>query len=41
MLTYEKLHRKPKHFQAFTGVTVVQFAEILKVLGPVYAELEQ
>jgi hypothetical protein len=41
MLTYEKLQRKPKHFQAFTGVSVAQFAEILNVLRPVYAELEE
>ena len=40
-MTYEKLQRKPKHFQAFTGVTVAQFEEILKVLRPVYAELEK
>lgn len=41
MMTYEKLQRKPKHFQAFTGVTVAQFEEILKVLRPVYAEFER
>jgi len=41
MLTYEKLQRKPKQFQAFTGVTLLQFSEILKALGPVYAELER
>jgi DDE superfamily endonuclease/Helix-turn-helix of DDE superfamily endonuclease len=41
MLTYEKLQRKPKQFQAFTGVTLAQFAEILKVLRPVYAEYEK
>lgn len=40
MLTYEKLQRKPKQFQTFTGVTVEQFSEILKALRPVYAELE-
>jgi len=41
MITYGKLQRKPKQFQAFTGVTMAQFAEILKALGPVYAELER
>lgn len=41
MLTYGKLQKKPKHFQAFTGVTVAQFSEILKALRPVYAEYEQ
>jgi hypothetical protein len=40
MLTYEKLQRKPKQFQAFTGVTLAQFAELLKALQPVYAEFE-
>lgn len=40
-MTYEKLQRKPKHFQAFTGVTVAQFEEILKALRPVYAEFER
>ena len=40
-MTYEKLQRKPKHFQAFTGVTVAQFAEILTSLRPVYAEFER
>jgi hypothetical protein len=41
MLTYEKLQRKLKQFQAFTGVTLAQFAEILQALQPVYAELEK
>ncbi len=41
MLTYEKLQRKPKQFQAFTGVTLAQFAEILKALRPVYAAYEK
>lgn len=41
MLTYEKLQRKPKQFQAFTGITLEQFAEILKAIRPVYAELEK
>jgi hypothetical protein len=41
MMTYKKLQRKPKHFQAFTGVTVAQFEEILKALRPVYAEFER
>ena len=41
MLTYKTLQRKPKQLQAFTGVTVAQFAEILRALRPVYAEFEQ
>jgi len=41
MLTYKTLQRKPKQYQAFTGVTVAQFAEILRALRPVYAEFEQ
>jgi len=40
-MTYEKLQRKPKHLQAFTGVTPAQYAEILKALRPVYAEIEK
>jgi hypothetical protein len=41
MLTYEKLKNKPKQFQAFTGLTLAQFAEILKALRPIYAELDK
>jgi hypothetical protein len=41
MLAYEKLQRKPKQFQAFTGVTLAQFAETLKALRPIYAEFEK
>lgn len=41
MLTYKELQRKPKQFQAFTGITVTQFTEILNALRPVYVELEQ
>ena len=41
MMTYAKLQRKPKHFQAFTGVTPAQFSELLKALRPVYAEFEK
>jgi hypothetical protein len=41
MLTYENLKSKPKQFHAFTGLTVAQFAEILKALRPVYAEFEK
>ena len=41
MLTYEKLHKKPKQFQAFTGVSIAQFSEILEAMRPVYAEFEQ
>jgi hypothetical protein len=41
MLTYEKLKSKPKQFQAFTGLTLAQFAEILKALRPIYAELDK
>jgi hypothetical protein len=40
MLTYEKLQRKPKHFQSFTGITVTQFDEIMKTLRPIYAGFE-
>lgn len=41
MLTYKKLKSKPKQFQAFTGLTLAQFAAILKALRPVYAEFEK
>lgn len=41
MLTTEKLQRKPKHFQSFTGVTIAQFGEILNALRPIYGELEK
>ena len=37
---YEKLQRRPKHFQSFTGISVEQFSEILKAFRPVYADLE-
>ena len=40
MLTYEKLCRRPRHFQTFTGVTPAQFAEILRALRPIYAKQE-
>ena len=39
MLTYEKLQRKPKHFQSFTGVTLAQFSEMLQALRPIYGDL--
>ena len=41
MLTYNKLQRKPKHFQSFTGVTIAQFAELLNALRPIYGEFEE
>lgn len=41
MLTYEKLQRKPKHFQSFTGITIAQFAEIMNALRPIYGEFEE
>ena len=41
MMTYAKLQRKPKQFQAFTGVTPAQFAEIMQALRPVYAQFEK
>ena len=41
MLTYKKLHRKPKHFQSFTGVSIAQVAEILNALRPIYGEFEK
>jgi hypothetical protein len=41
MITYEKLQNKPKQFQAFAGVRVVQFRELIQAIKPVYAQNEQ
>ena len=41
MITYEKLQRKPKQFQAFTGVSIAQFGTIVKAIEPVYGALEK
>ncbi len=41
MLSTKKLKRRPKHFQNFTDLTVVQFDELLATLEPAYERLER
>src|SRR5579863_235808 len=36
MITVAKLRRKPRHFQAFTGLSVDEFGQLLVQLAPVY-----
>jgi hypothetical protein len=36
MITVAKLRRKPRHFQAFTGVTVAEFDQLLAQIVPAY-----
>ena len=36
MITVAKLRRKPRHFQAFTGVSVVEFDQLLAQVLPAY-----
>src|SRR5215469_16636596 len=36
MITVTKLRRKPRHFQAFTGISVVEFDQLLAEVAPVY-----
>lgn len=36
MITVAKLRRKPRHFQAFTGVTVTEFDQLLAQVVPAY-----
>lgn len=40
MITVTKLRRKPRHFQAFTGVSVAEFEQLLAQVAPAY-EAEQ
>jgi len=41
MLTYEKIVRKPKHFQSFTGVTVQQFDFLSQKIESKYKDAEE
>lgn len=42
MLSVSKLQRKPKHFQAFTGLSVNEFQQVLEAIAPAYeAALQQ
>ena len=36
MITVAKLRRKPRHFQAFTGMTVAEFDQLLAQVVPAY-----
>ena len=36
MITVAKLRRKPRHFQAFTGLSLAQFDQLLAQVEPVY-----
>src|ERR1044071_2730768 len=36
MLSVHKLQRKPKHFQAFTGLSVAEFERVLEAVTPAY-----
>jgi hypothetical protein len=36
MITVAKLRRKPRHFQAFTGVSVAEFDQLLAQVAPAY-----
>lgn len=41
MFTVKRLSSQPKHFQAFTGLKVEQYEEVLAGLRPVYAKLQR
>ena len=41
MITVAKLRRKPRHFQAFTGVSVAEFDQLLTQVGPAYEADQQ
>jgi hypothetical protein len=38
MMTVDRLRRKPRHFQSFTGLTVQEFDRLLIEVEPAYAE---
>lgn len=38
MMTIARLRRKPRHFQSFTGLSVVEFDRLLMELEPAYAD---
>ena len=40
MLTLTKLRRKPRHFQAFTGLCVAEFDTLLAQVAPAYEAME-
>src|SRR5690348_15171781 len=41
MISVAKLRRKPRHFQAFTGLTVAQFDQLLAETTPAYEAAQQ
>jgi hypothetical protein len=41
MITVAKLRRKPRHFQAFTGVSVAEFDQLLAQVEPAYESDQQ
>jgi hypothetical protein len=41
MISVTKLRRKPRHFQAFTGLSVDEFDRLLVQIGPAYEAAEQ
>jgi IS5 family transposase len=40
MISVAKLRRKPRHFQAFTGVSVADFDQLLQQVAPAYEEAQ-
>lgn len=38
MMTLARLRKKPRHFQSFTGLTVVEFDRLLMEIEPAYAD---
>lgn len=36
MISVTKLRQKPRHFHAFTGLTVAEFDQLLAALTPLY-----
>jgi hypothetical protein len=41
MLTYEKIMRKPKHFQSFTGINIHQFDFLSQKIESEYRDAEE
>jgi hypothetical protein len=41
MITVTKLRRKPRHFQAFTGVSVAEFEQLFAQVAPAYEADQQ
>ncbi len=37
-MTLARLRKKPRHFQSFTGLTVVEFDRLLMEIEPAYAD---